>query len=52
MSTVSGGGYAGGGLSSLALHPETEFEWKSSHVLRAGLWSQIQLLLGRIVIAD
>jgi hypothetical protein len=31
MSTVSGGGYVGGGLSSLALHPETEFEWKSSH---------------------
>ena len=28
MSTVSGGGYVGSSLSSLALHPETEFEWK------------------------
>ncbi len=30
MSTVSGGGYVGGSLSSLALHPETEFDWKSN----------------------
>ena len=28
MSTVSGGGYVGSSLSSLALHPETEFDWK------------------------
>ena len=27
MSTVSGGGYVGSSLSSLALHPDTEFEW-------------------------
>ncbi len=30
MSTVSGGGYVGASLSSLALHPDTEFEWKAS----------------------
>ncbi len=29
MSTVSGGGYVGSCLSSLALHPETEFDWKT-----------------------
>ncbi|NND96606.1 MAG: hypothetical protein HKN47_04675 [Pirellulaceae bacterium] len=29
MSTVSGGGYVGSSLSSLALHPETEFNWKT-----------------------
>lgn len=29
MSTVSGGGYVGSSLSSLALHPETEFDWKT-----------------------
>jgi hypothetical protein len=28
MSTVSGGGYVGSSLSSLALHPDTEFDWK------------------------
>ena len=27
LSTVSGGGYAGSCLSSLALHPETKFKW-------------------------
>lgn len=30
MSTVSGGGYVGASLSSLALHPDTEFEWKAN----------------------
>ncbi|TWU04296.1 patatin-like phospholipase family protein [Stieleria varia] len=29
MATVSGGGYVGSSLSSLALHPDTEFDWKS-----------------------
>jgi hypothetical protein len=29
MSTVSGGGYVGSSVSSLALHPDTEFEWMS-----------------------
>ena len=28
MSTVSGGGYVGSSLSSLSLHPDTEFVWK------------------------
>lgn len=30
MSTISGGGYVGASLSSLALHPDTEFEWKAN----------------------
>lgn len=29
LSTVSGGGYIGSSLSSLALHPDTEFDWKA-----------------------
>lgn len=29
MSTVSGGGYVGSSLSSLALHPDTEFDWQT-----------------------
>ena len=31
MSTVSGGGYVGASLSSLALHPQTDFGWKTNH---------------------
>jgi hypothetical protein len=31
MSTVSGGGYVGASLSSLALHPQTDFGFKTKH---------------------
>ncbi len=41
MSTVSGGGYVGASLSSLALHADTEFEWKANASNEGGKGSAV-----------